>query len=672
MAHNTAKSNCIFPLASPDAIREAMQNPFFPDIPPPPYLPFLLESPDYEAILREIRERRERALAGDAAHPDASYGTDHTSQSTLPDIQGLMGIPPQLSGFGPATGDTVHPMPLLHPAFYYAGLPNPASSATAIMPESQATHPPLLPAFHYPGMQGIANLLPLLNSHDNPSLHPAFYTPGMPSSPLPAPSRPSLNGTSAWGDHFSYGGMPLTHDALPKFLIRPGHGPIHRLPTEMLLEIFALCAPKYQDMDRPWETRTEKETVSLISQRHLLDLAQVCSQWRTVVLCTPLLWNTLEADFTRLFTSERMKAAGHGVWKLLTTFLMRSQDVPLTLYIRATGETNHFRTKLELLARHSPRWRSFKGVMDQDTMQLIGGVKGMLPMLERLCLEGNGLATVDLFEVAPHLKWVHISGVSTPQLPWGQLLNVYLHVTEKLKELLATAMPSFPYGAVVQLDIYATMDIEPADLPPVVSSVFALSLSVSHEPGVDSPEHTELIVSGLLGALTLPHMRRFTMHTPEDTPWPASSFMELASRSKFCQNLMDLELLNVAIPATDLIQCLGDLKALRALTLSDIAAVAGRHEEHLILTDTLFRRLAFVTDPAACLVPRLSSFQCFSQLRFTHNVLLEFVDSRLESGRDQTFGPFELGIHRQVGVVANLDLDVARALELLRAQGQLA
>ncbi|KAJ7670723.1 hypothetical protein DFH06DRAFT_910303, partial [Mycena polygramma] len=65
--------------------------------------------------------------------------------------------------------------------------------------------------------------------------------------------------------------------------------PIRRLPSEILVEIFALCRPHRVyvfDIREDWP----EDAAQRVAQTHLLHLSRVCYGWHGTVMGTPTLW----------------------------------------------------------------------------------------------------------------------------------------------------------------------------------------------------------------------------------------------------------------------------------------------------------------------------------------------------------------------------------------------
>ncbi|KAJ7896989.1 hypothetical protein B0H13DRAFT_1718572 [Mycena leptocephala] len=58
--------------------------------------------------------------------------------------------------------------------------------------------------------------------------------------------------------------------------------PVRRLPRELLVEIFDLCAPPDADVIRP--TVKAPEEMDRVARKYLMQLSQVCARWGNVVM----------------------------------------------------------------------------------------------------------------------------------------------------------------------------------------------------------------------------------------------------------------------------------------------------------------------------------------------------------------------------------------------------
>jgi hypothetical protein len=97
--------------------------------------------------------------------------------------------------------------------------------------------------------------------------------------------------------------------------------PIHRLPSEVLCNIFDLCC--------------EWTHLSYSSRKpRVIELSEVCGRWRDIILSTPSLWATLDLD---LFTDTKepiSEASATKLTEMVRMFTERSRNTPLTLEFR--------------------------------------------------------------------------------------------------------------------------------------------------------------------------------------------------------------------------------------------------------------------------------------------------------------------------------------------------
>ncbi|KAF5393142.1 hypothetical protein D9757_001119 [Collybiopsis confluens] len=237
--------------------------------------------------------------------------------------------------------------------------------------------------------------------------------------------------------------------------VRTGSSKINDIPTEILLLIFS-------QLDLAG-------TNVLDSSAGTWPLTKVSKRWRSIVINYPSFWSNLTVDFDAVHRSPSSVAErapkrplGQGaavdadVKSLLSTYIQRSQDLPLTVQIRWRNYDS-FTVSEELydgigtLMSTSRRWTS--AALDLTLMLLYETslvLYDQLPLLRRLKIKldqstltrssarrvGNDyriLSTfpLDTFQIAPKLKRVELEGVLLPTrvlcLPWKQLTHLYVH-----------------------------------------------------------------------------------------------------------------------------------------------------------------------------------------------------------------------------------------------------
>jgi hypothetical protein len=149
----------------------------------------------------------------------------------------------------------------------------------------------------------------------------------------------------------------------------------------------------------------------------------------------------------------------------------------------------------------------------------------------------------------------------------------------------------------------------------------------------------------MLGCLTLPHLRELhILRKWSQTYWPVNQFESLSSRSSFHNTLRVLELHGVTITEDELVRSIMSLAFLERLAISDRLAM-GRINlpDHVLISDSLLLRLTRPSDKSnLSLVPQLKYFGCTSLCRFSAQVLVDFMASRVAPGKV----PFQTVIHR--------------------------
>ncbi|KAF8215776.1 hypothetical protein K438DRAFT_1560847, partial [Mycena galopus ATCC 62051] len=101
------------------------------------------------------------------------------------------------------------------------------------------------------------------------------------------------------------------HDAYLSLL-----APIRGVPSEILAEVFALCADCFRG----------KTPISRLAREPLFTASQVCGQWHDLVMGTPTLWTTIELEGIPPKQHE-------SAVELLRFVLERSQTSPLCLMV---------------------------------------------------------------------------------------------------------------------------------------------------------------------------------------------------------------------------------------------------------------------------------------------------------------------------------------------------
>ncbi|KAJ3985365.1 hypothetical protein F5890DRAFT_1510802 [Lentinula detonsa] len=228
--------------------------------------------------------------------------------------------------------------------------------------------------------------------------------------------------------------------------------PIRRTPPEVLLEIFSYGVQSV-DTDYP---EIYQQVNSLDTNLAPWTFGQVCKHWRSIVLGCPRLWSSLSLDLSRIEHANPAKEqeVEYKAVSLLSHYLRRSKDCPLTIAVRSTRPMHPI---VSLICAHSSRWSDVLLSLPAEGFRLLSTIKGCLPNLKTLHLRNTGsleniwnvIPVIDAFEYAPSLYMIRayeIPKIATKLLlPWAQITH---------------CMNNFPNGEVLYRDTLNRENIE--------------------------------------------------------------------------------------------------------------------------------------------------------------------------------------------------------------------
>ncbi|KAJ7465695.1 hypothetical protein FB451DRAFT_1262194 [Mycena latifolia] len=437
--------------------------------------------------------------------------------------------------------------------------------------------------------------------------------------------------------------------------------PVRRLPTEILAEIFHICAAQNSKSSSKepipahlWESVAKRE-LRRVAGGDLVVLAQVCVGWRRVVLGTPTLWSTIMLDlrcWANPVDTYRAFRLHQTMVQLLRRALTLAEEVPLTIQVKGSGACDS--SALQILAQTAPRWRAASFTLDCADLKNLSDVRGNLPLLETLTLQGLNedpeiLAEVaQYFSDAPRLRRLEYCGPLgvVARLPLQQLQSCGYGAVyhDDLPALLSTmGALSSAEEMHVEVNLAAVHRALPLDLVPVVSSIGEFELESMEDYGEDSRD----ALGALFAALTFPQMHQLKLFGMRDVYpygplfWPHSAALSLFQRSGSHQALRSLAIPDVVIAEAELLELLKELPGLVYVFVSDHPPLdpAPGSPPHLVVTDTLLKALTPTLDrPAECILPRLEIVDFRTLGRFTDDALRAFIRDRLNwRGRQAGF-----------------------------------
>ncbi|KAJ6493304.1 hypothetical protein C8R45DRAFT_1136395 [Mycena sanguinolenta] len=449
---------------------------------------------------------------------------------------------------------------------------------------------------------------------------------------------------------------------------------IHRLPTETLILIFLFHADAfaYKSIFTASNFRNELENLANL---RLLTLSQVCSRWHTTVIDTPTFWTRIDLNCVLWRTPSHL---GRTV-ALLPSTLRRGRDLPLILQITTDGDIPLHPRIFHLLASHSHRWASLTSFCDIDGI-CFSGLEGRLPMLEKLQLDPLRVSPPNPFNYlkgAPSLRQLHVTSPLLDGISRNTLKNLIAcgcaatslaHIARSISLLSRLSTTTSAFELALDCNEASTDPDQTVDLhiAPQTSTISSFTFVL----GNDSPQHSLEILAQVLDSLTLPALQEIhfgcVRYPQRILEWPHSHFLALCERSGFPHTLKILNVAHVRTAEAELLEVLSVLTSLEELQIADTQNGDSEGADVVLVTDTLLRAITYTasdTTDTTSLIPQLRVLRCASRLQFTHNLLLEFVSSRLELAPNSS--PFLLVVRPLPEADGHLDAEVHGRLEAM-------
>ncbi|KAJ7163001.1 hypothetical protein C8R46DRAFT_1102175 [Mycena filopes] len=400
--------------------------------------------------------------------------------------------------------------------------------------------------------------------------------------------------------------------------------PAHRLPVELLADIFSL-------------TIRDKEP------GHFQDayrVCHVCSQWEQIAVTTPQLWTgTVSVTVTKTLSAKTVDG--------LRAWLARSAPLSIPVFLKGpiwhdADDTGVFPPVLEALLQVAPRWRRLRV---DGSLTLPGFYERLaeysLDSLEEADLSLN---SVPFLSAAPRLRELRVVADPLLRMPWEQLTRLDLLETSSECLGLIAQCPNLLELTVFTDDTYQhDIGTIVANLPRLQTlHVHSLSdssdpeqldqlLNILHAPALDVLEiYAETTwTPAVLAAFQLrsPHITDLRL---ENCP-PISNKLEAALRHAPLLTRLSLRYCDVG--SNELIAALAHAPSLTYLMLENCFGV-----------DDAFMLALHYTDNSPPLVPRLHDFSLFGmqQLDVTEDCILAMLLSRCRADDGMTSTPREV------------------------------
>lgn len=398
---------------------------------------------------------------------------------------------------------------------------------------------------------------------------------------------------------------------------------IHRLPEELLAEVYLLCMGPEDELH---------QRQFCIQTRTLL--MQVCRRWRDITIRTSKLWSVIYLYLTQIDPPSQVA--------LLESWIARSGAQPLNLQIEAPffedethglGRDGETHPAIIALGAVAMRWRKVNFRITSGMYHQFSPFDLHLPLLRKLELRRcthRGIVydyeyhdarwyepIKHAFRNAPLLTDITIgrcfpSGIF--QFPWDQVTNIDMDSTTYVD--VAKILPEWSNLTTCRLSMlpYPIIPAVAITLPHLRS----LSIFVDHNPNSFFEQLQ----------LTLPSLREFaytdTRNRMPDMPWPARNFIDLLRRSS-CP-LQKLKLVSgcefVGPQLVELLLLVPDLTTL---------VIAGNDTS---LRDAIWKMTCDTPSSRlpSCLVPKLQTLDVSIHKPINEGPFVDMVESRFNSG----------------------------------------
>ncbi|KAJ7626617.1 hypothetical protein DFH06DRAFT_1481072 [Mycena polygramma] len=291
--------------------------------------------------------------------------------------------------------------------------------------------------------------------------------------------------------------------------LRMAIAPIHKLPTELLVEIFLYV---HHNAGRFLYTRT-----AVIKLVHVL--SQVCAYWRRVAHTTPQLWIRC-VDMVVSKPPTDAYIAGMKGW------LERSAPLRVPVSLRISGNTADPAPLMDVLFDAAHRWSSAE--FSLNSLSALSRIP-LLPLenLQRLTLScrARSHTRVPAFLTARRLCDVSLSTRRTAQLmmPWSQLTKI--RVTDPSPLECLDSLIQCPNIVTAQFDTLAWDDI------PDLSARSMSTLGQLKDLSVSFSDSTSGFVTPFFVRLALPALKKLYLDLQSEISWQSPEFTQFQLNS---------------------------------------------------------------------------------------------------------------------------------------------
>ncbi|KAK7026876.1 hypothetical protein VNI00_015418 [Paramarasmius palmivorus] len=366
--------------------------------------------------------------------------------------------------------------------------------------------------------------------------------------------------------------------------------PVHRLPREILSDIFGFCCA------HNWLSGFSKKP-------KVIQLSMVCGRWRDIILSTPSLWSRLGLG---IMTGDRQtRASERSLAEITKLFMERSRNMPITLDL--SDCLNCPTEIISHLIKSTDRWldvtfsRAFLEVL------VTGNITVNLPMLKRLVLLSDVvLPKQNMFSNCPALGSVEClpDAHRDVVLPWAQIRSLTLR-DSRTGDALAMLMKC-PLLEEVTLSTIG-WDFDTVTSSELITLPHIHSLNIHLTEASEVPGFTfRFATLPLLTSLTISHFEDGELkHNWEETRM--ISYIEKFLVRSQC-TITSLQLENLLLDDHQVLALITLLPALETLALEEHGGIDGEGGNRIVTTHFLSRLVLEIGSLSSSpLLPRLSN-----------------------------------------------------------------
>ncbi|KAJ7082966.1 hypothetical protein C8R44DRAFT_822657 [Mycena epipterygia] len=307
--------------------------------------------------------------------------------------------------------------------------------------------------------------------------------------------------------------------------------PIHKLPAELLVEIFQLAKTGHYTWNR-------KDTINKIHA-----LSQVCAYWRQLAHTTPQLWTeNFQVVLKKTLTDEYLASA--------KGWLERSAPLPIPISLLHLGGSDP-KPFMDVLVGAARRWKSVN--FNLESLAALSRIPSdALTSIETLTLcstDGLNYGTaIGAFLHAPRLRHLHLvtRQITILPMPWSQLTEIT--VTNPYPQTCLDALMKCTNIVSAKFDTHAWSQL------PDLSQQEITTLARLERLDLRFPEwaHSRHFMS-FFERLTLPALKTLSLDLNLDLVWNMLEFTQFQQRSP---NIESLSIETSGIVSTDLLTLL--------------------------------------------------------------------------------------------------------------------